>query len=100
MPNGMSLGNGGPSPGKGGGMPGGMGGPGGGQPPQLNIDVDDLLDVTCDECGNDTFNKAFFIKKLSEISSPTGERQLIPVPTFECSECGNINKELNPENDE
>lgn len=60
--------------------------------PQLNLDPSDLLDVECNECGNNTFIKVHFMKKVSEVVSPNGEEQLVPVPSFQCSECGHMNE--------
>ena len=35
------------------------------QNPQVNINPDDLVDVVCEKCGNQTFSMAFLFKKIS-----------------------------------
>jgi len=59
-----------------------------------NIDFDDLIDVTCNECDNHTFEQVRVIKKLSKLMSPKGEEGIVPIPVFKCDECGNINDEF------
>jgi hypothetical protein len=71
-------------------------GQGGQRPNQMNVDITNLQDVSCEECGNNTFEQVYIVKKISKIVSPNGEEGLAPVEVFECSECGTIPDELNP----
>lgn len=64
------------------------------QGPQARINIDDLQDITCDECGNDVFKEVHFIKKASKITSPDGQERMFPIPAFACVECGHVNDEF------
>ena len=69
------------------------------QQQQVNINPDDLVDVCCDKCGNQTFVQAFLFKKLSAVLSPNGKESMIPLQIFKCDECGHINDEFIPNKD-
>lgn len=64
------------------------------QNPQMRVNVEDLIDITCNECDHDVFREVVFIKKLSKLASPNGKEQKFPIPAFECVECGHINDEF------
>ena len=69
------------------------------QQQQLNINPDDLTDVLCNKCSNQTFTQVFLFKKLSAVLSPNGKDSMIPLQVFKCDECGNINEEFVPNKD-
>ena len=56
----------------------------------------DLPDVVCNECGNPTFIQVVLLKKVSAALAPSGNTSFLPLPVFECSNCGNVNDELLP----
>ena len=56
----------------------------------------DLPDVVCAECGNPTFRQVVLLKKVSAAISPNGNTSFLPMPVFECSQCGHVNDELLP----
>ena len=56
----------------------------------------DLPDVVCDKCGNPTFRQVVLLKKVSAALSPSGNTSFLPMPVFECSNCGHVNDELLP----
>ena len=56
----------------------------------------DLPDVVCDKCGNATFRQVVLLKKVSAAVSPSGNTSFLPMPVFECSNCGHVNDELLP----
>ena len=56
----------------------------------------DLPDVVCDKCGNATFRQVVLLKKVSTAVSPSGNTSFLPMPVFECSNCGHVNDELLP----
>tara|TARA_R100001509_G_scaffold21481_1_gene11269 strand:- start:16051 stop:16302 length:252 start_codon:yes stop_codon:yes gene_type:complete len=62
----------------------------------LNINPNELDDVVCDSCGNSTFIQAVLLKRIPASLSPNGKKTFLPMPIFECSECGNVNDELIP----
>lgn len=69
------------------------------QPPQnmqMNVDLSQAQDVTCDNCGNYTFNEVVLMKRVSALMSPTGKEAIVPIPTFACNACGFINRQFLP----
>jgi uncharacterized Zn finger protein len=72
---------------------------GGDMPPQsqqVNIDLNQATDIQCSSCGNKFFHEVTFFKKISALLSPTGKEAILPIPTYACLECGNINSEFLP----
>jgi len=66
------------------------------QDQRLNIDLNSAQDITCDNCGNYTFQEVALMKRLSALVSPTGKDAMIPIPTFACAACGFVNKQFLP----
>ena len=60
----------------------------------LNIKPEDLKDIVCEQCGGQYFRQVNSFKRLSALLSPTGKEQIMPVPSFRCSDCGHINEEF------
>ena len=63
---------------------------------RVNIDLNQASDISCSKCGNKFFHEVTFFKKISALLSPTGQEGVIPIPTYACLECGNINEEFLP----
>ena len=61
---------------------------------RVNMKPEDLKDITCDSCGGKFFRQVQGFKRVSALISSTGKEQIIPVPTFRCDDCGNINDEF------
>lgn len=77
----------------------------GGNPKQgpsakVNVDLSKATNLECSNCGCNVFEAAFMFKKLSALVSPTGQETLVPVQTFRCSECGNIEDMFLPDAEE
>lgn len=66
------------------------------QDTKVNIDLSSAQDVTCDNCGNYTFQEVALMKRISALVSPTGKEAIVPIPTFSCNACGFINKQFLP----
>jgi len=66
------------------------------QQSQSTIDISNAQNVSCDKCGNHTFETVVLIKRLSAIISPTGQEALVPIQVFSCNACGWVNKEFLP----
>ncbi len=64
-------------------------------PVNININPDDLQDISCDNCECNLFTPSFLMKKVSALQSPTGEKMLIPIQVFRCDNCGEV---LDPSN--
>ena len=58
----------------------------------MNIDLNNTTEIVCESCGNPTFKEVLFIRKVSKFISGTSQDGMIPIPTFACSTCGNINE--------
>lgn len=54
---------------------------------QPQIDLSKTTKVACTDCGNDTFDQSFLMRKLSRLMSGNGQEALVPVPVFTCSKC-------------
>ena len=66
-------------------------------PKQLNIE--DTESLKCDACGNYTFIKSYFIRRVSQLMSPTGQEAMIPIEVFACGNCGKVPDKMIPSND-
>ena len=60
------------------------------------LKLNDLDGVTCTNCDNPTFIQVFLLRKISAVLSPNGKGGFLPVPIFQCANCGHINEELMP----
>lgn len=66
------------------------------QAQQISIDLNQATDIGCTECGNKFFSEVVFFKKISALISPNGQEGIVPIPTYACTKCGNINDEFLP----
>jgi len=64
---------------------------------QLNIQLDKTLPLVCENCGNDTFQEALFLRKVSKFLTASTKDSLLPIPTFTCARCHYVNNEFIPE---
>jgi hypothetical protein len=69
------------------------------EPQRINISLNQASDIVCSNCGNKYFTEVTFFKKLSALISPTGQDAIVPIPTYACTECKNINEEFLPNTD-
>lgn len=75
-----------------------IGGPqGGGGQQKLNVDPSTLTSVECEECECNAFTDALVLKRISALQSPSGKAGVVPMQTFACVNCGNVNDEFNPD---
>ena len=68
--------------------------------PQKEIHIEDTESIKCDDCGNFSFIKSYFIRRISPIVSPTGQEAMIPIEVFSCSNCGKVPEKMMPKGDE
>jgi len=71
---------------------------GGQQFPQakINLKLEDLTDITCEECGSKYFKPVMMMKRVSPLVSPTGKEQLMPIQILRCDDCGHVNEVFVP----
>ena len=60
----------------------------------VGLKLEDMTDIVCENCGCRYFNQVHAFKRVSALLSPTGKEQIMPVPSFRCSDCGHINEEF------
>lgn len=69
--------------------------------PLAGIRFDQTTGVVCSNrlCGCKTFTEVLYLRKVSRflLGVNTDKDQIIPVPAFACSKCGNVNSEFLPE---
>ena len=70
------------------------------QQPQMNVDLSQTTEISCESCKNDTFIPAFKMRKLSALLSPHGKETMIPMQVFACAKCGHINDAFLPKEEE
>jgi len=46
--------------------------------------------IVCDKCGSKIFVPAYVLKQVSKLVSPSGRDEVIEIPLFVCSKCGEI----------
>jgi len=61
---------------------------------QIQVNIKDATNTECENCKNIYFDKVTVLKKISRLIARTSEDQYVPVETYKCTECGNINKEF------
>jgi hypothetical protein len=59
-------------------------------------DLSQATDITCENCGNMTFEEVLLMKKVSALLSPNGKETIAPIPTFACVACGYVNMMFRP----
>lgn len=59
---------------------------------QPNISIDKTTPIICEECENDTFVQALYLRKISPLLTGTGQEGVVPVPTFMCAKCNHVNE--------
>ncbi len=65
--------------------------------PNLRIGFEQTSEVICDECRNVTFKEVVFLRKASALITGAPKDSYIPIPTFACVKCGNVNDEFVPD---
>jgi len=64
---------------------------------QKKIDIKQTKRVVCEECGNEVFTQAFMFQEVSPLMTGTGQKGLVPVTVFACTQCGHVNKDFMPQ---
>ena len=63
-------------------------------PGQLNVSLEKTSPIVCEECGNDTFTQALYLRKVSPLLTGTGQEGVVPIPTFICVACNYVNEKF------
>lgn len=60
--------------------------------PDLRVNLKDMQDYKCDDCGEGKFKDVYLIKKISALVSPSGKEMLYPIQVYACLSCNHINE--------
>lgn len=63
---------------------------------EVSINLKDSPKVVCDKCSNEFFEEVTMFRRVSKLLTGANTDTYVPVPLYRCTECKNINKELNP----
>lgn len=44
--------------------------------------------IQCPKCNSEVFLQVFKLKKINAMISPTGKDEVLPIPVYVCSSCG------------
>lgn len=62
--------------------------------PRINLRPEEMQDYKCESCEGRVFRQVMLFKQVSALVSPSGQEQMIPVPTYRCDDCGHINEDM------
>jgi uncharacterized Zn finger protein len=62
--------------------------------PSVDISMTTAVKCEAEGCDNDRFREVFLIRKISALVTASTKDSFMPIPTFECTKCGHINKEF------
>lgn len=63
-------------------------------PPGPKMDASQLIDVKCDSCEAQLFEPLFYMKKVPKMLTQNGRDTFVPIQTWRCAGCGEINDEF------
>ena len=63
---------------------------------QPQVDITKTVAVKCDECMEEAFEQALFLRKVPRLLTGAAKDGYIPIPVFACTACGHINQEFIP----
>jgi len=61
---------------------------------QVSIDMDKTTPYQCEECKSEFFEEVVCIRKISRLLSGSADDSLVPMKTYRCAECKNVNKDF------
>lgn len=62
--------------------------------PKIRVGLENSTAITCENCGNSTFQEASYLRKVSKLLTGSPEDMIVPVPTFVCSACSHVNDQF------
>jgi hypothetical protein len=64
---------------------------------RVNITIDQLPAVICDECKQEVFTEGVMLREVSPLISGERDSKLAPIPVFICKACGAVLQKTLPE---
>lgn len=68
-----------------------------GKPTQQRVTLDQTTEVVCESCKKNVFQEGMFLRRVSPLISGQSKDSYIPIPTFVCVNCGEVNDCFIPE---
>jgi len=62
--------------------------------PGVDLSMTTAVKCEAEGCENERFREVYMIRKISAIITGSAKDSYMPIPTFECTKCGHINKEF------
>ena len=59
---------------------------------QIRVGLENSTAIVCEACGNPTFAEVSFLRNISRFATGSAEDMIVPVPTFACTKCSNVNE--------
>ena len=63
----------------------------------LNLKMSDTEALKCDKCGCQRFISISLLRRVSPLVSPTSQEAMVPINTYQCSNCGWVNQKFLPQ---
>jgi uncharacterized Zn finger protein len=60
------------------------------------IDPKNTEPTICESCGNEAFQEALLLRKISALLTGTGKEGFLPIQVFACVKCGHVNQNFFP----
>jgi len=58
------------------------------------INLKEQKTIKCEKCESKYFKEVTMLKKVPKLLTGSHEDTIVPFPTYMCSDCGNVNKDL------
>ena len=69
---------------------------GGGGQQNLNLKMSDTEALKCEKCGWQIFQGVSILRRVSPLVSPTSQEAMVPINTYQCTNCGWVSKKFLP----
>lgn len=60
------------------------------------VQLSETEPVVCEKCGCNVFQEGLMMRRVSPLLTGTGQPGIVPIPVFQCSNCGWVNREFLP----
>lgn len=60
----------------------------------VRVGLENSSPIVCESCGNDTFNEASYLRRVSKLLTGSADDTIVHVPTFTCSKCSHVNEQF------
>lgn len=64
---------------------------------QMNINLEDTTEITCNECGSNIFQQGMLLRSISRFITGGTQDSVMPLAVFYCTKCGHVNQQFLPQ---